>query len=184
MPIISTPPLDTAAQIAHFLSVKIGLDSERISPYAVPARKFSLHRIPHGGTYMRGTPLSPLRILVVDDNEDTAFSLAFLFRSWDHEVHIVHDGPSAIEAAREFRADAVVLDIGLPGMDGFEVARRLRSLPECKRLLFVGVSGYGREKDRRRADEAGFDRYLVKPFDPWQLQKLFAVHRASEAVPA
>src|SRR5437868_733606 len=114
---------------------------------------------------MRGSAATPLRVLVVDDNEDTALNLAFLLRLWDHEVRVAHDGPSAIEAARDFAADAVVLDIGLPHMDGFEVARQLRAFPELSGILIVGASGYGRDKDRRRAAEVGIDFYLVKPFD-------------------
>jgi CheY-like chemotaxis protein len=133
---------------------------------------------------MRESADTPLRILVVDDNEDTALNLAYLFRTWGHDVRVVHDGLSAVEAARDFQTDAVLLDIGLPHMDGFEVARRLRLLPELSRVLIVGASGYSGEKDRRRASEVGIDPYLVKPFDPWKLEKLFAAHGASEVIPA
>jgi two-component system, chemotaxis family, CheB/CheR fusion protein len=127
----------------------------------------------------------PLRILVVDDNADTAASLSFLCQSWGHEVCVAHDGPAAVEAARDFRPDALVLDIGLPGLDGFEVAKRLRSLPAFQRTLIVAASGYGREEDRRRARKVGIDLYLVKPFNPWRLETVFTARRpASETVPA
>ncbi len=132
---------------------------------------------------MRVSTGSSLRILVVDDNEDTTLGLAFLFRSWGHEVHAVHDGPSAITAARTFLPQAVILDIGLPGMDGFEVAQQLRALPELGRVLLVGSSGYGHARDRKRAAEVGIDFYLVKPFDPWKLEHLLAAQRPSAAVP-
>ena len=134
---------------------------------------------------MRGPSDTSLRVLVVDDNVDTAKILAMLLRMWGHEVRTTHDGPSALEIARDFRPDAVLLDIGLPRMDGFEVAAELRSLPDFERILIVGSSGYSRDSDRRRAAEVGMDRYFVKPFDPWQLESILEAHRASiEAVPA
>jgi two-component system CheB/CheR fusion protein len=87
--------------------------------------------------------------------------------------------------ACDFRPDAVLLDIGLPRMDGFEVAARLRALPDFERILIVAASGYGGENDRLRASQVGIDLYLVKPFDPWQLAPILDSHRASSvAVPA
>jgi two-component system, OmpR family, response regulator len=134
---------------------------------------------------MRGRSDSPLRVLVVDDNADTAGIFAMLLKMWGHEVKTTHDGPSALEAAREFRPDAVLLDIGLPRMDGFEVAAQLRSHPESGRVLIVGSSGYSRDSDYRRAAEVGIDKYFIKPFDPWQLESILEAHRASlDAIPA
>lgn len=134
---------------------------------------------------MRGPSDSPLRVLIVDDNIDTAGSLAVLLEMWGHEVRTTHDGLSAVEVAREFRPDAVVLDIGLPHLDGFHVAAQLRALPEFDRTLIVGSSGYSRENDRRRATEVGINLYLIKPFDPWRLESILAEHRAAGvAVPA
>ena len=104
-------------------------------------------------------------MLVVDDNVDGADSLARLLRMDGHSVQLAHDGPAALTAAEEFRPDAVVLDIGLPGMSGFEVARRLRGRPESRRIMLVAVTGYGREEDRVLAHEAGFDYHFVKPAD-------------------
>lgn len=134
---------------------------------------------------MRGSPSSTLRVLVVDDNVDTAESLAFLFRSWGHDVVVAHDGPSAIATALDFGPHAVLLDIGLPGLDGFEVAQRLRRLPDGDRTFIAAASGYNREKDLRRADEVGIDQYLVKPFDPFGLERVLESCRPlAGAIPA
>jgi CheY-like chemotaxis protein len=134
---------------------------------------------------MRGPSETPLRVLIVDDNIDTAGSLSVLLRMWGHEVRSTHDGLSAIDICLEFRPDAVVLDIGLPHMDGFEVATRLRSLPDFERTLIVGSSGYSREADRQRAAEVGINLYFVKPFDPWRLETILEAHRTTlEAIPA
>ncbi len=134
---------------------------------------------------MRGSSDSQLRILVVDDDVDTAQGLAFLFRSWGHEVQAVHDGPAAINAAQEFQPQAIVLDIGLPQMDGFEVAQHLRSLCDFRRTFIAAASGYSQEKDRSLAREVGIDLYLVKPYDPRQFEVLFASRpTAAEAIPA
>ena len=106
------------------------------------------------------------RILLVDDDDvDLAESLSSLLRErHGHEVRIIHDGPTAIEAAKEFQPEVVFMDIGLPGMSGYDVARRLRTQPGSAKLLLVAVSGCGEEEDRRSAHEAGFDEYIVKPF--------------------
>lgn len=134
---------------------------------------------------MRGHAHSPLRVLIVDDNVDTAGSLAVLLQMWGHEVRVTHDGLSAVELALEFRPDAVVLDIGLPLIDGFEVAMRLRALPDFDRTLIVGSSGYSRESDRRRATEVGINLYFVKPFDPCRLESILGAHRATlQPIPA
>jgi CheY-like chemotaxis protein len=88
-----------------------------------------------------------------------------LLKLLGNKVEPAHDGPSAIEAARTLRPEFILLDIGLPGMDGYEVARKLREEPCCKASVIIGVSGYGQEEDRRRSREAGFDHHLVKPVD-------------------
>jgi signal transduction histidine kinase/CheY-like chemotaxis protein len=112
------------------------------------------------------------RVLVVDDNADIAESLAGLLQDLGHTVRTAHAGPQALEVAREFRPELILLDIGLPGMDGYEVARRLRADPELSGLLVVALSGYGQEEDRRRAREAGFDEHLTKPVGLAALQPL------------
>jgi two-component system CheB/CheR fusion protein len=104
----------------------------------------------------------PRRILVVDDNRDASDTLAMLLRAMNHDVRVAHDGPSAIADAGDFKPQVVLLDIGLPGMDGFEVARRLRDSYERSTVL-VAISGYGQDEDRRRARESGFDHYFTKP---------------------
>jgi two-component system CheB/CheR fusion protein len=113
-------------------------------------------------------------VLVVDDNRDAAESLALLLQAVGHEVRTCHDGPSALEAAAEFGPDTVLLDIGLPGMDGYEVARRLRALPATERALLVALTGYGQEEDQRRARAAGCDHHLIKPADLEALSALLA----------
>jgi CheY-like chemotaxis protein len=108
-----------------------------------------------------------LRVLVVDDNVDAAVSLArLLARLYGQEVRVAHDGPEALSLAGEFRPDVVLLDIGLPGMDGNEVARRLRERPECEGTLIVALTGWGQEADVERSRAAGFDHHLVKPANP------------------
>jgi signal transduction histidine kinase/CheY-like chemotaxis protein len=106
-----------------------------------------------------------MRVLVVDDNVDGAVSLARLLKLSGHDVRLAYDGPTALVAADEFRPNAILLDIGLPGMDGFEVARRLRRQQSNQELILVAVTGYGRDEDRARSHEAGFDHHLVKPVD-------------------
>ena len=105
------------------------------------------------------------RILIVDDNTDSARSLAVLQRLRGHDTRTAFTGPAAVTAAAEFLPEVVLLDIGLPGMDGFEVARHLRAMPELSGVFLIGMSGYGRDEDRAQAKAAGFDEYMVKPVD-------------------
>jgi PAS domain S-box-containing protein len=120
------------------------------------------------------------RILVVDDNEDAAKSLArLLTRFHGHDVRIAHDGPTALEAAEEFRPEIILLDIGLPGMDGNEVARSIRSLPWGDKVVIIALTGWGQEDDRRRSSEAGFDNHVVKPVDPTLLEQILADRRSN-----
>jgi two-component system CheB/CheR fusion protein len=109
---------------------------------------------------------------VVDDNVDAADSLALLLRAGGHEVQTAYDGPTALETAGAFHPEVVFLDIGLPEVDGYEVARRLRRQPGLEKSLLVAVTGYGQEEDRRRAAAAAFDAHLVKPADPTDLFSL------------
>ena len=121
-------------------------------------------------------PLPRRRILVVDDNVDAASSLSrLLTRLYGQEVRVAHDGPAALELAPAFRPEVVILDIGMPGMDGYEVARRLRCQAECAGALLVALTGWGQESDQRRSREAGLDRHLIKPVDLEALRDVLAV---------
>ena len=123
----------------------------------------------------QGRGLTRRRILVVDDNADAARSLArLLTRLYEQEVRVANDGPEALVVAGEFRPELVLLDIGLPGMSGYEVAEQLRRLPEHERILIVALTGWGQEDDRRRSLAAGIDHHLVKPVDPEDLLALLA----------
>ena len=113
-------------------------------------------------------------ILVVDDNRDTAWALSKLLEVLRHDVRTAHDGPSALALARRHKPDYILLDIGLPGLDGYKVAVELRKDLDCRDTVIIAVSGYGREKDRRRTQEAGFDHHLVKPINHDELMFLLA----------
>jgi CheY-like chemotaxis protein len=130
---------------------------------------------PDGGAILPPMAASPKpagsKILVVDDSIDSAETLGELLRIWGHDVRMAHDGPAALAAARDYRPEIVLLDIGLPGMDGFAVAAQLRQEGLGGRML-VALTGYGEQQDRERAQKAGFDHHLVKPIDPDTLQKL------------
>jgi two-component system, chemotaxis family, CheB/CheR fusion protein len=109
------------------------------------------------------------RILVVDDNVDAAISVVKLLKLWGHDVQTAFSGPEALEAARKFRPQIVLLDIGMPGMSGYEVAKQLRAQPEFQSLVITALTGYGQAEDRRRSQEAGFNHHLTKPPDPFAL---------------
>ncbi len=115
-----------------------------------------------------------LRILVVDDSVDAAETLAMLLQLSGHEVRTAHDGLAAIGAAIEFLPNVVLLDIGLPGMNGFEVAKRLRQEPAFANPLLVAMTGYGEALARQRSKEAGFDHHLVKPVDFEKVEAILA----------
>ena len=117
------------------------------------------------------------RVLVVDDNLDAAEGLAMLLALKGHQVSTAYDGQRAIERARELAPDVVLLDIGLPRLDGFEVARRLREEHPGRPMLLVALTGYGQERDRLRARQAGFDHHLLKPVRLEMLEQLLVVER-------
>jgi CheY-like chemotaxis protein len=129
-----------------------------------PALPRSLYR--HAATLARFAGL-------VDDVEDNRESFGLLVQSWGHEVRLAHDGPSALEAFVSFRPHAVLLDIGLPGMDGWQVARQIRR-HDAGATLLVAVTGYGQERDRERSHAAGIDIHLVKPAEPAEVRRLLA----------
>jgi two-component system CheB/CheR fusion protein len=112
------------------------------------------------------------RILVVDDNVDLGDSLVMLLQLKGHSVRVATDGLAALEAVQDHPPDLVFLDICMPGMDGHEVARRLRQNPLLQKTVLVAMTGFSQEEDRRRSREAGFDYHLVKPVEPEVLLKL------------
>ena len=111
---------------------------------------------------------------MADDNADAAESIALLLELAGHEVRVAHTGHGALAVAREFRPDAALLDIGMPELSGYEVARELRREPWGAAINLIALRGWGREEDRLRALEAGFDRHLTKPIDPQALTALLS----------
>ena len=121
------------------------------------------------------------RVLVVEDSRDAAASLRLLLELLGYEVRVAYTGPAGVAEGEAWRPEKVVCDIGLPGMDGYEVARRLRQVAGMEGVLLVALTGYGREEDRQRAFEAGFDHHLTKPADPDELRRLLAAGRGPAA---
>ncbi len=117
-------------------------------------------------------PRSHRRILVVDDNRDSADSLTTMLNIMGNEVRTAHDGQEAVDLAATFDPEVVLMDIGLPMLNGFDAARRMRDQPGGKGMVIVALTGWGQEEDRRRSQEAGFDHHFVKPVDPFALEKL------------
>jgi signal transduction histidine kinase/CheY-like chemotaxis protein len=115
-----------------------------------------------------------LNVLLVDDNVLAALPLADILELWGHKVRIAHDGPSALIATREDTPDVVLLDLGLPGMDGYQVAQAMRAMPGTERVRIIALTGYGSESDRSLTREAGFTEHLVKPVDVLLLQGVLA----------
>jgi CheY-like chemotaxis protein len=119
-------------------------------------------------------PTQTWRILVVEDYKDTATSMAKLLELFGHKVLIAHDGPEAMAAALRWRPECILLDIGLPTIDGYEVATRLRQAAACRNTLIIAVTGYGREDDFQRSRAAGIDHHLLKPVSPSVLRSLLS----------
>jgi signal transduction histidine kinase/ActR/RegA family two-component response regulator len=137
-------------------------------PYAPAAREAA----PRAGRAPAAGSLARQRILIVDDNRDSAESIALLLKLLGADVRMTFDGPSALAAIDGYRPDVVLMDIGLPGMDGYEVARRIRQRPEFANLTLIAITGWGQAEDRLRSRAAGFQHHLVKPADPGALQVL------------
>jgi len=120
------------------------------------------------GSPLRRTPEQPCaspsrRVLVVDDSISTAQSMSALLQLEGHDARVAYDGPKALETAAAFHPEVVLLDIGMPGMNGYQVAKQLRQMPGLEQTLLVAITGYGQEEDSRRSREAGFQHHLVKP---------------------
>ncbi len=138
-----------------------------VQPQGVPGEAES-------AAHQQATPSSGHRLLVVDDNHDAAISLSMWLRLQGYEVRVAHDGSTALEIATTFRPDLIFLDIGMPGMDGYEVARRVRETPGLERTILTALTGWGQQEDRRRTSEAGFDHHLVKPPEPKAVESVLA----------
>jgi CheY-like chemotaxis protein/two-component sensor histidine kinase len=164
-------------------SAGLGKGSEFIVRLPLSSLKPGEPSADRNGEKQQTPPPSRHRLLVVDGNKDAADSLAMLLRLQGHEVRVAHDGPAALELAAGYRPQMVFLDIGMPGMDGYEVARRLRSLPGLAGIKVAALTGWGQSEDRRRSKEAGFDYHFVKPVDPTTLQSLVADQDTSSGDP-
>jgi len=116
----------------------------------------------------------PLKILVVDDLEASANSLSAVLKIWNHDVEIAYDAFAAVEKARAFKPDVILSDLGLPQMNGYQLAEQVRTLPELSKVVLIAVSGYGQPLDRQRSEAAGFVQHLVKPIDPSELERILA----------
>ena len=148
-------------------------------PIAAPVEEVASSPSP---VQTHGYPLAHRRVLVVDDNHDAADSLGMLLEFLGAEVKIVHDGRAALEAMNTFNPSAVLLDLGMPGMNGLEVARRMREDPKFRHTTLVAVTGWGQREDRRRTHEAGFDHHLVKPADLGALQAILNLQETGPVV--
>jgi len=151
------------------ISAGLGHGSEFIVRLPIVARE-SATAPPRFVSRQPARPAKGLRILIVDDNQDAASMLAMLLELNGYETHMAHDGVDAVETAAAIRRDVILLDIGLPRLNGYEVARKIRQQPG--RPLLVALTGWGQEEDRRRTEDAGFDAHLVKPVDEAALGKL------------
>ena len=148
-----------------------------VPDWAAPPRPCAAH------PGMNATPTpEPLRVLIVDDCVDTCESLSTLLTAWGHDSRVAHDGPTALAIAPDYRPHVALLDIGMPRMSGWELARRLRQLPADVPLLLIAVSGYGRDEDRRLSLTSGCHFHLVKPLDPTVLETLLT-HKRRELSP-
>jgi CheY-like chemotaxis protein/anti-sigma regulatory factor (Ser/Thr protein kinase) len=116
----------------------------------------------------------PVRILLVEDNPDAAETFTVLLELGGHEVRVAKDGLAAIDAVEDFSPDIAFIDVGLPGIDGYDLATRLRAHPGCHSTILVALTGYGRDEDKKRAAEAGFDHHLTKPVDFALIDRLLA----------
>ncbi len=144
-----------------------------------PEPQFDPHpsTLPHGmdvsaDKSKAGDEVVARRILVVDDNHDAAMSLAMMLEIMGNETQTAHDGLEALEIAESFAPDLVMLDIGMPKLNGYETARRIRQQPWGRGMKLVALTGWGQDEDRRKSEEAGFNSHMVKPIDPTALDQL------------
>ena len=129
----------------------------------------------------RAKPENTHRVLIVDDNCDAAESLGMLLEMENCQVSVAFDGARALEALETFKPDIALLDIGMPGMDGYELARRIRATQWGRKLVLVALTGWGQADDKKRAADAGFDEHLTKPVDPELLSRVLHLTRSAAA---
>jgi CheY-like chemotaxis protein len=129
-------------------------------------------------TLTQTTNSSPSRVLIVEDNRDSRESLRWLLELWGHEVEVAEDGQRGVAEALRWKPDTAVVDIGLPLLDGYQVARQVRAALR-DRVVLIALTGYGKPEDRSRALQAGFDVFLTKPADPQCLQRVLAENHTS-----
>jgi CheY-like chemotaxis protein len=158
-------------------SAGLGLGSEFVVRLPVSRAAVAAGQRPDPLSTVSG---SKRRILVVDDNADAASTTCALLKAWGHDVRAAHSGPAALDMVREFAPEIILLDIGLPGMSGYEVARKLREETKAEGVVIAALTGYGQEADRERSRKAGFDYHLTKPADPALLASVLAMSRDPE----
>jgi CheY-like chemotaxis protein len=169
--------LSVVKAVAELHGGTVAVASEGPGRGAEFAVRLPLEAEPQALADQAGAPEAPgrkLRVLVVEDNRDAADSLRLFLEASGHEVRVAYTGPEGEKAAAEWLPDVVLSDIGLPGLDGYALARRLRRQPALKHALLAALTGYGSAEDRRRSREAGFDYHLVKPADPNDLLRVLA----------
>jgi len=160
---LSDGPAQGSEFVVHFPLLRV--EEKPRAPFRKPTPAARAPQEPEAGL---------LHVLVVEDNHDGRESLRDLLEIWGHEVTLAEDGPEGVDKALSTHPDVALIDIGLPGLDGNEVARRIRSALGSHEISLIAMTGYGQPEDRRRALQAGFDRYLVKPVDPAVLSQLLA----------
>jgi two-component system CheB/CheR fusion protein len=164
------PLIEEPGEHDVMLSIRdTGLKTEAEAPPWLLASRSGVGPEPAGLAEPLGQHLptgGPARILIVEDNHDTADSLQMLLEALGHEVRVAYNGPEGVVRAEQWQPEVILSDIGLPGLDGYGVARALRRNPATARVRLIAVTGYGSETDRRQAFEAGFDFHLTKPVDP------------------
>jgi CheY-like chemotaxis protein/two-component sensor histidine kinase len=148
----------------------LGKGSEFVLRLPMSPRSIEFEGVSEIGPLVAGPLPSGYRLLVVDDNKDAANSLSMLLRLQGHEVRVAYSGMAALEMTKTYTPDVVFLDIGMPGMDGYEVARRLRQMPSLGKTVLAALTGWGQQEDRRRTSEAGFNHHLMKPPEPKAVQ--------------
>jgi two-component system, OmpR family, response regulator len=172
----------TRAVTRTLWDVEERLDRHVVAPQDRPVFMLAPERLAESHVQPAAPP--GLRVLVVDDNVDAAHTLAMLVQLAGHDVRIAYDGPPALTLAQAFQPQVVLLDLNLPAMDGYEVARKLRERPETHEAVLAAVSGWGQLEDRRRSKDAGFDRHFVKPVDPNIITRLLSdAQRGREGLP-